>query len=346
MKALACFFLALLCTLGTGLRAGEPLFRRGDSNSDGSSDLSDLVFTLSWLFRGGFRPSCVDGADTNDDGRVDISDVSWTLSWLFRGGPVPPAPFPGCGTDPSFDSLTCLTASVACNGTGIVIDLSTNRVSGVAPLFVHFDATGTAAVSTPRPFHDLLYRWNFGDAESGVWSTTGLSKNTAAGALTGHVFERAGSYTVTLLVQDRTVSALQTVQIQVIGQQEFFSPAQNRETIVVSQSGDWFGAPAGARRIQTSSWSDGVNEIRTGRRILLRSGETWEASSTTFLSDRDVQIGRFGPGPKPVINSTGDAFVFITGDRNTFMDLHVNANFKRGFSMSREPTSVADNNLF
>ena len=81
-------------------------FLRGDSNGDGRSDVSDPVHTLLYLFAGG-TASCQKALDANDDGRVDISDPSYSLGWRFRGGPRPPAPFPGCGTDPSPDALSC-----------------------------------------------------------------------------------------------------------------------------------------------------------------------------------------------------------------------------------------------
>jgi hypothetical protein len=75
--------------------SGEPPpveFRRGDSNGDGSADISDAVHILLWRFSGGAEPGCVDAADTNDDEQVDLTDAVFLLDYLFRGGPVPPAP--------------------------------------------------------------------------------------------------------------------------------------------------------------------------------------------------------------------------------------------------------------
>src|SRR6266404_3626453 len=53
-----------------------------------------------------------------------------------------------------------------------------SRLSGVAPLYIFFDATATVSKRTSRPFHELEFRWDFGDPGSGNWSTTGLSKNS------------------------------------------------------------------------------------------------------------------------------------------------------------------------
>ena len=75
-----------------------PHFRRGDSNNDGEIDLSDSMYTLSWLFLGGPAPGCLAAIDTNGDGTIDITDPTFLLSHLFLGGPEPVAPFTGCGT--------------------------------------------------------------------------------------------------------------------------------------------------------------------------------------------------------------------------------------------------------
>jgi len=73
-------------------------FLRGDSNVDGEVNLTDAVFTLEWLFRGGRRPDCLDAADSNGSRDVDIADPVYSLNFLFIGGPAPPAPFPACGS--------------------------------------------------------------------------------------------------------------------------------------------------------------------------------------------------------------------------------------------------------
>ena len=85
---------------------GLPFFRRGDSNADGSLDISDARYTLSYLFLGGPQPTCKQSADTNSDEKVDLTDAIYGLNYLFMGGPPPPAPFEQCGVDPG-GSLEC-----------------------------------------------------------------------------------------------------------------------------------------------------------------------------------------------------------------------------------------------
>lgn len=92
-------------------------FIRGDVNSSGGPiDISDPIFLLSALFLDGAnRPECVDSADANADERVDISDPIFLLAFLFLGsGQPPPAPFPGCGFDPTDDLLSCRRRGVTC----------------------------------------------------------------------------------------------------------------------------------------------------------------------------------------------------------------------------------------
>ncbi len=85
----------------------DTLFRRGDGNVDGITDISDAVFTLSYLFASGEYPKCADAVDANDDGAVNIADVIAVLSYLFGGtGPLP-QPFPNCGIDPTPDDVKC-----------------------------------------------------------------------------------------------------------------------------------------------------------------------------------------------------------------------------------------------
>ena len=69
---------------------------RCDSNGDRARDISDPVFTLSWLFQGGPDLSCMPAGDCQGDGVVDISDAVFDLSFQFLGGPPPQPPYPDC----------------------------------------------------------------------------------------------------------------------------------------------------------------------------------------------------------------------------------------------------------
>jgi hypothetical protein len=90
----------------------KPLLR-AHVNEDAKVDLSDAIFILGYLFRGGAQPTCQLSADTNDDNKVDISDAIFMLQYLFGGGTRPADPFSlnsaeGCSDDPTPGSrLSC-----------------------------------------------------------------------------------------------------------------------------------------------------------------------------------------------------------------------------------------------
>ena len=84
-------------------------FIRGDANGDGAvTSVPDAVAALGALFLPGATPlPCLQAADANDDGGVDIADPLYLLNFGFLGGPLPPAPYPACGGDPTIPLLSC-----------------------------------------------------------------------------------------------------------------------------------------------------------------------------------------------------------------------------------------------
>jgi len=85
-------------------------FQRGDTNSNGSVDLGDVVNALNIVF-GGTPTLCLDAADTNDDGSVDITDAVSLVNYLFGNGAGPAAPGGECGADLTSDSLDCISST-------------------------------------------------------------------------------------------------------------------------------------------------------------------------------------------------------------------------------------------
>ncbi len=94
----------------------KPYFLRGDVYPDQQLNLSDAVATLWKLFVTGEDFPCDDAADSDDSGELDVTDVVYTLQFLFIGGQPPPDPgHLTCGFDPTNDSLDCLS-SKNCDG--------------------------------------------------------------------------------------------------------------------------------------------------------------------------------------------------------------------------------------
>lgn len=86
----------------------------------------------------------------------------------------------------------------------MAVVISTSRTSGVAPLSVFFDATGTTGLTdngffaNSAAYMDATFAWNF-DADG---TDVGAKYRTASGFLVAHVFENPGTYKVSLDVYD------------------------------------------------------------------------------------------------------------------------------------------------
>jgi hypothetical protein len=66
-----------------------PIILVGDANSDGSLNVSDLVYLINYLFKGGSAPNPLLLADLNNDEYLTVSDVIYLINYLFKGGPSP-----------------------------------------------------------------------------------------------------------------------------------------------------------------------------------------------------------------------------------------------------------------
>ncbi|HVP35621.1 MAG TPA: dockerin type I repeat-containing protein, partial [Terriglobales bacterium] len=62
---------------------------RGDANNDTQVSVSDVIFLVNYLFKGGSAPVLMDTGDANCDGKVTVSDVVYLINHLFKGGPKP-----------------------------------------------------------------------------------------------------------------------------------------------------------------------------------------------------------------------------------------------------------------
>jgi hypothetical protein len=79
------------------LTIAEAQYVCGDANDDGSVGAGDIVYLISYLFRGGPPPDPLCVGDANGDDAVGAGDIVYLISYLFRGGP---APVPDCCDPP------------------------------------------------------------------------------------------------------------------------------------------------------------------------------------------------------------------------------------------------------
>jgi hypothetical protein len=65
------------------------IYLSGDANGDEKLSVSDVVYLINYLFKGGPKPDPIRSADANCDGKVTVSDVIYLINYLFKGGPKP-----------------------------------------------------------------------------------------------------------------------------------------------------------------------------------------------------------------------------------------------------------------
>jgi hypothetical protein len=64
-------------------------FVRGDVNVDGVINVGDIVYLITFLYRGGPAPDPLWTGDVNCDGVVNIGDVVYLVNYLFKNGDPP-----------------------------------------------------------------------------------------------------------------------------------------------------------------------------------------------------------------------------------------------------------------
>jgi hypothetical protein len=61
----------------------------GDANGDKKIDVSDVIFLINYLFKGGTTPDPLGVCDVDRDDNVSVSDVIYLINYLFKAGPKP-----------------------------------------------------------------------------------------------------------------------------------------------------------------------------------------------------------------------------------------------------------------
>ena len=218
-------------------------------------------------------------------------------------------------------SAEAATPSLSCSYS------TTGGSTSPAPLFVHVDCTATTDADTSKPFHDLQFRHTFGDPGAGTWSNganTNASKNVATGAIAGHVYETAGTYTITTTVTDGTNIARTTQSITVADPDTVYT---GTATVCFYNSTVGTGCPAGATQTASSDYDAALTScFGTTKRCLFKRGDTFTASAATGLASAGPNtIGAYGSGALPVVNMTAnDSLLNITTGTNDLRIMDIN----------------------
>ena len=215
------------------------------------------------------------------------------------------------------------------SGSGFPAMTAANQTSGDGPLGVFFSAVDEAS---PIPFTSGVvqpgdgdfgkydYKWDFGDGASGNWNTDSRSRNKAIGYCAAHVYEFAGTYTVTLTV------------------------TKDDNTVVVYTQTITVNAWSGSTRYVSASGNDSNDGLTTGtpwqtlakvfanqaanRRFLFNRGDTFTTTTGGFnASSQGELFGAYGTGAKPIFSCSNTSIVqsmiFTSNSDIRFMDINM-----------------------
>jgi hypothetical protein len=233
-------------------------------------------------------------------------------------------------------NVSIVTVSgLACSATsgGLTLRAQAVRKSGVSPLLVFFDATGTTSTTITNDstaFQDIAYAWNFGDtAASGTASWTygsnagNNSKNQATGAVSAHLYITNGAdtaYPVTVTAFDGSNTA--SCQLQVTA----YDPAGAKgfpgfQTTCVYNSAAGSGCPVGAQLWQAQDIATSLGStFGSNRRVLFQCGDTFSGSFTIGSGVTTASIGAYGgcegsTANRPIFqNSAGNTLTFAANN--------------------------------
>ncbi len=61
----------------------------GDPNGDLAINISDAVFLIEYIFKGGPPPFPLEAGDVNNDDTINVADAVYLINYIFKGGPPP-----------------------------------------------------------------------------------------------------------------------------------------------------------------------------------------------------------------------------------------------------------------
>ena len=217
----------------------------------------------------------------------------------------------------------------------VTADIAAHRTSCTAPCYVAFSAMGSSETDgSVSVMHDIMYEFEYGEVAanpsySAVWGDAWggeeylghFSKDRYFGApWSAHVYETPGTYTAKVTAYSPNASTdTDTVVITVSNPDTVFS---GTNTICVYNSSVGSGCPGTASTQQTSDWQTAASLAVSGKRVLLKRGDTFTVGGTASINGSShVQLGAYGSGAKPKVTQSADSEVLLVGSNLTVMDI-------------------------
>lgn len=73
-------------------------YKAGNANNIGGVDLSDVIYLVNYILKGGPAPPVLPAGDVNASCNIELADVILLVNYILKGGPAPQAgcKFPAC----------------------------------------------------------------------------------------------------------------------------------------------------------------------------------------------------------------------------------------------------------
>jgi hypothetical protein len=265
----------------------------------------------------------------------------------------------------------------SCSATSgaLTLNAKITRSSGISPLLVFFDATGTtdsSLTANTTAFQDVTYSWDFGDAGasgSGTWkygSNAGKSSmNAATGGVAAHLYITSGKdtpYTASVTATDGTNKAschLALTATDPSGANGFPGTATTCVSSSATPVAGSNGCPARAAVLKTSSFVTALSGSQSGKRVLFNCGDTFTGNNAAVTGQK-FSVGAYGScvgstSKRPILSDTGSGGEISLGSGSSadfdgrFSDLDLEGNGHGGTafrnSSSTYPLQIVLNNI-
>ncbi|WP_103069162.1 T9SS type A sorting domain-containing protein [Aquimarina sediminis] len=196
----------------------------------------------------------------------------------------------------------------------IDIQIEASRSSGVAPLYVFFDATLSSGIEGANDTVNTDFLWNFDTTDT---DPNGI-RETSKGMVSGYVFEHPGVYTVQCLATDPDGNTdIQTIIITVntfAGTTFYVSEDGNDANNGTSEETPW----------QTAAFA--LQQLSGNEQLLFRRGDTFDTNGESILGLQNgpILIGTYGTGDSPILFSDTDEVLDIRNSADIrIIDLHL-----------------------
>ncbi len=215
--------------------------------------------------------------------------------------PTPPPPFKMKGWLRHLLAVGVFAAATISTAL-LVPSITARRVSGTAPLNVHFNTLNTTSTQTADSFRRIFYWWDFGETTGpGVaqWARgiKNKTRNQAHGPIAAHLYEVPGTYTATVYAMDGVSIASEQVVITVDDPEVVFAG----KTWTYANS----GATAGTHINVAGNFDTVVNNINSlgnGYRHQLNRGDVFTATTTLkAITSSNGTLEPYGAGANPII---------------------------------------------